>query len=183
MRRSRMRTCVSDSLERSGFMPRTLRQATTGSSRASERPTESRSRERPAPAADRSGHLVPDRADFDRRCHVGGVTFPGVPGSCSATTKTSRGARPMSGRMFRTSISRHSTAEANTRRRPVARPGRPHETIKVRIELRLAGDRDVTFDVTETRNGPVIIEDGGKICALKWTALDPQNNEFETFFN
>ena len=40
----------------------------------------------------------------------------------------------------------------------------------------------VAFDVTETRNGPVILEDGGKRYALKWTAFDIRNSEFETFY-
>jgi acyl-homoserine lactone acylase PvdQ len=39
-----------------------------------------------------------------------------------------------------------------------------------------------TMEVTTTRNGPVILEAGGKRYALKWTALDPKNNEFEAFF-
>lgn len=39
-----------------------------------------------------------------------------------------------------------------------------------------------TLQVTETPNGPIIIESGGKSYALKWTALDPKNNEFEAFF-
>jgi len=39
-----------------------------------------------------------------------------------------------------------------------------------------------TMEITTTRNGPVILEAGGKRYALKWTALDPKNNEFEAFF-
>ena len=39
-----------------------------------------------------------------------------------------------------------------------------------------------TFEVTSTRNGPVILESDGKRYSLKWTALDPKNNEFEAFF-
>jgi penicillin amidase len=40
----------------------------------------------------------------------------------------------------------------------------------------------VEYDVTETRNGVIVIEDSGKKYALKWTARDPKNNEFEAFF-
>lgn len=39
-----------------------------------------------------------------------------------------------------------------------------------------------TMEVTTTRHGPIIIESQGKRYALKWTALDPKNNEFEAFF-
>ena len=39
-----------------------------------------------------------------------------------------------------------------------------------------------TIDVIKTRNGPVILEADGKRYSLKWTALDPKNNEFEAFF-
>jgi penicillin amidase len=38
------------------------------------------------------------------------------------------------------------------------------------------------FEVKETRHGPIILEEGGKHYALKWTALDPKNSEFEAFF-
>ena len=39
-----------------------------------------------------------------------------------------------------------------------------------------------TIEVTKTRNGPVILDADGKRYALKWTALDPKNTEFEAFF-
>lgn len=39
-----------------------------------------------------------------------------------------------------------------------------------------------TLEVTETRHGPIYFEDGGHRYALKWTAFDPHNNEFEAFF-
>lgn len=35
--------------------------------------------------------------------------------------------------------------------------------------------------VTETRNGPVIVERGGKSYALRWTALDPKNDDLTAF--
>ncbi len=37
-------------------------------------------------------------------------------------------------------------------------------------------------DVMVTNNGPVIIESGEKRYALSWTALDPANAEFDSFF-
>ncbi|MGH9946997.1 MAG: penicillin acylase family protein [Pyrinomonadaceae bacterium] len=40
-----------------------------------------------------------------------------------------------------------------------------------------------TFEVKETRNGPVIIDAGEKHYALKWTALDPKNSDFNAFYS
>jgi penicillin amidase len=34
----------------------------------------------------------------------------------------------------------------------------------------------------ETRDGPIILDEGGKKYALKWTARDPKNSEFEAFY-
>ena len=56
------------------------------------------------------------------------------------------------------------------------------ETINVRTSVFKTDTTPVTIDVMETVHGPVILEDGGKKYALKWTALDPKNNEFEAFF-
>lgn len=39
-----------------------------------------------------------------------------------------------------------------------------------------------TLEVTETAHGPVIVERGDKKYALRWTALDPKNPEFNAFF-
>lgn len=40
-----------------------------------------------------------------------------------------------------------------------------------------------TFEFVETRNGPVIVEQGGRRMSLRWTALDPANREFDAFFH
>ncbi len=56
------------------------------------------------------------------------------------------------------------------------------ETINVRTNPLSPATEPVAIDVVETRNGPIILEDGGKKYALKWTAFDSQNNEFETFY-
>ena len=57
------------------------------------------------------------------------------------------------------------------------------ETIKVRKSLVTKDIEPITLTVSETRNGPIILEEGGKRYALKWTALEPRNSEFEAFFN
>lgn len=56
------------------------------------------------------------------------------------------------------------------------------ETINVRTNPLKPDTEPVTIEVIETSNGPVILEEGGKKYALKWTAFDPRNSEFETFY-
>ena len=56
------------------------------------------------------------------------------------------------------------------------------EEIRVRANPLKTDTTAVEFDVTETRNGVIITEDGGRKYALRWTARDPKNNEFEAFF-
>ena len=56
------------------------------------------------------------------------------------------------------------------------------ENIIVRSNPLKTETRVVEYDVTETRNGVIVIEDNGKKYSLKWTARDPKNNEFESFF-
>lgn len=56
------------------------------------------------------------------------------------------------------------------------------EVIKVRSNPLKTDVEKVSFDVTETRNGVIYLEEGAKKYALKWTARDPANSEFEFFF-
>jgi penicillin amidase len=56
------------------------------------------------------------------------------------------------------------------------------EVIKVRSNPLKTDTENVDFEVIETGHGPVIAQDGGKQYALKWTALDPKNTEFEAFY-
>ncbi len=56
------------------------------------------------------------------------------------------------------------------------------ETINVRINPLSPVTTPVMIDVIETRNGPIILEEGGKKYSLKWTAFDPRNSEFDTFY-
>lgn len=55
------------------------------------------------------------------------------------------------------------------------------ETIKVRKNPLKPETEDVAYEVIETRHGPIVLSDGDKHYALRWTALDPKNGEFEAF--
>lgn len=57
-----------------------------------------------------------------------------------------------------------------------------HNEIKVRTSPLKPDTTTVNYDVAVTKNGPIVTEDGGKRYALKWTARDPKNSEFEAFF-
>lgn len=57
------------------------------------------------------------------------------------------------------------------------------EEIKVRTNPTKTDVETVTLDVEETRNGVIFREEGGKKYALKWTARDPKNSEFEAFYH
>ena len=56
------------------------------------------------------------------------------------------------------------------------------EKISVRSNLMKPEVSSIDLDVYETRNGPIIITDGGKSYSLKWTALDAKNLQLDTFF-
>ncbi|MEJ7578321.1 MAG: penicillin acylase family protein [Pyrinomonadaceae bacterium] len=56
------------------------------------------------------------------------------------------------------------------------------EEIKVRKGFADASTEIVPFEVTVTRNGPIIFESDGARYALRWTALDPQSVELEAFY-
>ena len=115
--------------------------------------------------------------------HVAGVTFPGVPGVVLGhndsiawgATNVGPDVQDIYYETFN-SDGKYKTPTGWTD--PVVRK----EIIKVRTSPTSSATENVTFDVTETRNGPIIIEDGGRKYALKWTALDPKNMEFEAFF-
>jgi penicillin G amidase len=56
------------------------------------------------------------------------------------------------------------------------------EEIKVRKNPLAPETETQTIEVQETRNGVVITDEIGQKFALKWTARDPKNQEFEAFF-
>ncbi|MGB7069941.1 MAG: penicillin acylase family protein [Pyrinomonadaceae bacterium] len=56
------------------------------------------------------------------------------------------------------------------------------EIIKVRSNLLKTETADTPFDVLETRNGVVVVDEGLKKYALKWTARNPSNDDFSSFY-
>lgn len=56
------------------------------------------------------------------------------------------------------------------------------EEIKVRKNALSPETESVLLDVVETRNGVIYTEAGAQKFALKWTARDPKNQEFEAFY-
>lgn len=115
--------------------------------------------------------------------HVAGVTFPGVPGiilghNNSIAWGATNVGPDVQDLYVETFDSTGRYKSPNGLKDPTVRK----EEIKVRKNV-LKPDTDVsTLDVTETQNGPIVFDDGVKKYALKWTALDPKNGEFEAFF-
>src|SRR6266498_43175 len=57
-----------------------------------------------------------------------------------------------------------------------------HEEIKVRKGFTDSATDTVTLDVSITRHGPIIFQNGGKRYALRWTALDPKLNGTDSVY-
>jgi len=116
------------------------------------------------------------------KLHVAGVTFPGVPGVVLGhndniawgATNVGPDVQDLYYETFNAEGKYKTPSGWND---SIVRK----ELIKVRPNPLNPATEDVEFDVTETRHGPVIVEDGGRRYALKWTALDPKNAEFEAF--
>ena len=56
------------------------------------------------------------------------------------------------------------------------------EQIKVRRGMADAATDTVEFEIAVTGHGPIILQQGGKHYALRWTALDPKSVAFETYY-
>ncbi len=114
---------------------------------------------------------------------VSGVTFPGVPGIVLGHNEhIAWGATNVGPDVQDLYV---ETFDANGKyKTPTgsAAPVTRREEIKVRSNPLKPDTEIVTLDVVETRNGPIILEDGGKKYALNWTAFDPKNSEFESFY-
>jgi penicillin amidase len=114
---------------------------------------------------------------------VAGVTFPGVPGIVLGHNENiAWGATNVGPDVqdvyYETFNARGEYKTPAGWEKPTVRK----EKILVRNSPLKTETREVDYDVMETRNGVIVIEDSGKKYSLKWTARDPKNNEFEAFF-
>lgn len=114
---------------------------------------------------------------------VSGVTFPGVPGIVLGHNENIAWGATNVGPDVQ-DLYRETFNERGEYKTPagwekiVVRK----EEIKVRPNPLSPATETQTLDVEETRNGPVITDEVGQKWALKWTARDPKNQEFEAFF-
>lgn len=114
---------------------------------------------------------------------VSGVTVPGVPGiilghNADLAWGATNVGPDVQDLYFETFNDKGEYKTPNGWEPPVKRT----ETIRFRSAPLSPALQSETLDVIETRHGPIIFEDGGKKYALKWTAFDPKNNEFEVFY-
>ena len=115
--------------------------------------------------------------------YAAGVTFPGVPGVVLGHNEHIAWGATNVGPDVQDIYDEKFNADGT-----VQRPNGPEkvakrvEKIGFRSNMMKTELTTVDFEVTTTSNGPVILEEGGKRYALRWTALDPKNNEFEAFF-
>lgn len=115
--------------------------------------------------------------------NAAGVTFPGVPGVVLGHNEHIAWGATNVGPDVQDLYDEKFNADGT-----VQRPNGPDkvakrvEKIGFRSNMMKTELTTVDLEVTTTSNGPVILEEGGKKYALRWTALDPKNNEFEAFF-
>lgn len=114
---------------------------------------------------------------------VSGVTFPGVPGivlghnEFIAWGATNLGP-DVQDLYIETFNEKNEYQTANGWKAAKKRT----EQIKVRTNLLKPDTQNVEFEVFETENGVVILDQSNKKYALKWTALDPKNDTFQAFY-
>ncbi len=114
---------------------------------------------------------------------VSGVTFPGVPGIVLGHNENiawgATNVGPDVQDLYVETFNEKGEVKTPT---GWQKPTIQKNEIRVRTNPMKTDTTVVNFDVTVTRNGPVILDEGGKRYALKWTARDPKNAEFEAFF-
>lgn len=115
---------------------------------------------------------------------VSGVTFPGVPGIVLGHNESIAWGATNVGPDVQDLYLETFDADGKYKT-PTgwATPPRRQEKINVRINPMKPDTEVVTLDVVETRNGVIVSDEGGKKYALKWTARDPKNSEFDAFFS
>ena len=115
---------------------------------------------------------------------VSGVTFPGVPGIVLGHNENIAWGATNVGPDVQDLYLETFGADGKYKTPDgFAAPVIRKEEFKVRVSPFKTDVTIETLEVVETRNGPVIAEVDGKRYALKWTALDSKNSDFEAFFN
>lgn len=114
---------------------------------------------------------------------VSGVTFPGVPGVVLGHNENiawgATNVGPDVQDLYRETFNDKGEYKTPTGwEKIVVR----REEIKVRQNPLASVTETQVIEVEETRNGTIITDEFGQKFALKWTARDPNNQEFEAFF-
>lgn len=114
---------------------------------------------------------------------VSGVTFPGVPGIVLGHNEFFAWGATNVGPDVQDLYVEEFNAEGNYKTpNGFIKPTKRIEQIKVRTNLLKTDTETINLEVLETRNGVILTEQDGKKYALKWTARDTRNQEFEVFF-
>jgi penicillin amidase len=117
------------------------------------------------------------------KMRVSGVTFPGVPGIVLGHNEhIAWGATNVGPDVQDLYVETFDAAGKYMTPSGPATPVVRREEIRVRPNPLKPETEAVVLEVVETRNGPIILEQGGKKYALKWTARDSKNSEFEAFY-
>lgn len=117
--------------------------------------------------------------------HAAGVTFPGSPGVVLGHNETvAWGATNVGPDVQDVYLEEFDPANPLRYKTPTgwANAEVRREEIKVRKNPLSPETETRILDVAVTRNGPIYFEEAGKRYALKWTAFDPQNTEFDAFY-
>lgn len=115
--------------------------------------------------------------------HVAGVTFPGVPGIVLGHNENiAWGATNVGPDVQDLYVETFDAAGNYKTPTGSVTPTIRREDIRFRPNPLNTATETVSLEVTETRNGVIIAEENGRKYALKWTARDPKNNEFDAFF-
>ncbi len=114
---------------------------------------------------------------------VSGVTFPGVPGIVLGHNEFFAWGATNVGPDVQDLYFEEFNAEGNYKTpNGFIKPTKRIEQIKVRTNPFKTDTEIINLEVLETRNGVILTEQDGKKYALRWTARDPRNQEFEAFF-
>ena len=114
---------------------------------------------------------------------VSGVTFPGVPGVVLGHNEYIAWGATNLGPDVQDLYVEEFNAQNEYKTAKGFVPAKVRtEEIKVRKNLLKPETEIVKLEVVETEDGVIIQENGNKKIALKWTAFDSKNNDFEAFY-